>query len=353
MAYTGPGSVVTLANEFLDHWQAVDASLAPALFTVVPDGMTAAQEYGDLEALRDNYQTVQAQPGALPVLPPPAPQFPSIQTLRNMEETSREAASDGRALVAEAISAFNRKVRGALAHTTFPNSLPDVPPANAGAATILQAAEDMLSVWSSINALAAGPLFTPPLVATYMLPGTSTAAPLTVTDATNRVNGLRGALAAISFAENGLQTMRPLRDNMWDRQIRPLLVAYRAKVIGEYPPEHPFVASLPRIYPEPGHTPDAVNLTGSFNNATNEGEYAWSASAEPTLVRYEVRQSPGPVYDADASSVIATILPGGPLTLITTAGFETPGQTSSVKVFVILSTGNERGSNTVTLTRPV
>jgi hypothetical protein len=352
MAYTGPGSVVTLANEFLTHWQAVEAALAPALFTVVPEGMTSVQEYGDLEELRDTFQAVQAQPGSAPVLPAPSPQFPSIQSLRNTEETSRAAATTGRELVAEAIGAFNRKVRGSLGHTTFPNSLPEVPPANAGAATMLKEAEDMLNVWGSINALAAGPLFTPPLVATYMLPGTSTAAALTLENATTRVNDLRDDLGAITSAEKGLATMRPLRDNLWDRQIRPLLVAYRAKVLGDFPPAHPFVASLPRIYPEPGHTPDAVNLTGAFNAATSEGEYAWSASSEAQLARYEVRQSPGPAYDADASSVLASILPGSPLTFATGAGFESPGQVSSVKVFVVLTTGNERGSNTVTLTRP-
>jgi len=37
----------------------------------------------------------------------------------------------------------------------------------------------------------------------------------------------------------------------------------------------------------------------------------------------------------------------------TDEGLTSPGQTISVKVFVVLTTGNERGSNTVTITRPV
>ena len=40
------------------------------------------------------------------------------------------------------------------------------------------------------------------------------------------------------------------------------------------------------------------------------------------------------------------------LSFSTAAGFENPGQTSTVKVYVVLTTGNERGSNAVSLTRP-
>jgi hypothetical protein len=353
MAYTGPGSVVTLADEFIAHWESVNATLGVGSISVVVDGTTTAKLVEDLIELRENYFGVQSNPGTSPVMAPPAPQFPSVQALRNQEETSRDAAENARISVTEAISAFNRKVRGSLAHTTFPNSLPEAPSARDGSSLILQAAEDMLSVWTSINAIPAGPLFTPPLLANYMVTGTSTAATLSLAQATARVEELRSALTGIIHATNGLQAMRPLRDNLWDREIRPILVAYRSKIIGEYPPEHPFVESLPNIYPAPGHTPDPVNLTGTFNETTNEGEYAWSASTDPDLDRYEVRQSPGPDYEPDASTVIATVPPAGPLTLNTTAGFETPGQTSSVKVYVVLTTDNERGSNTVTLTRPV
>lgn len=352
MAYTGPGSVVTLADEFIAHWESVNSTLGGTPLSVVPEGTTLVVDSDGLITLRDNYFNVQSSPAATPALPVPAPQFPSVQVLKNLEETSRASTDDHRELVAEAIGAFNRKVRGVLAHTTYPNSLPEVPGAREGSARILAAADDMLSVWANINALSPGPLFTPPLLATYMTPGTSTAATLSLAQATTRVENLRGALAGILQATNGLEAMRPLRDNIWDREIRPVLVAYRAAIIGNYPPGHPFVESLPNIYPLPGHTPDAVNLTGTFNETTNQGEYAWSASTDPELDRYEVRQSPGPAYDADASSVIATVTPAGPFTLSTATGFETPGQTSSVKVYVVLTTGNERGSNTVTLTRP-
>lgn len=94
-------------------------------------------------------------------------------------------------------------------------------------------------------------------------------------------------------------------------------------------------------------------MSGAWNAGTVRADYAWSASDEATLEPYEARLSPGPVYEEDASSVIATVLPGEPLTLSTDAGLTMPGTTVSVKIFVKLTTGNERGSNTVTITRPV
>jgi hypothetical protein len=353
MAYTGPGSVPTLVDEFLAHWAGVNALLAPLTLSVVPEGTLLVKTRTDLAVLRTNYANLQGAPGSGIVLPLPAPQYPSIQSLTNTLEINRQAAANGRALVVQAIGAFNRKVRGSLAHTTYPNSLPDTPGENDGYAVILKAAEDMLSVWTNVNALGATPLFTPPLVAVFTTPGTNTTASLTLADATSRVNDLKTAQLNIIAAEKGLDAMRPHRDNTWEREIRPILVAYQKKIQGDYPPESAFVTSLPRIHPAPGHTPEAVNLTGTYNAGTEQGDYAWSASTEATLERYEVRQSPGPAYEAQASAVIATVLPGEALTLSTSTGFEAPGQTSSVKVFVILTTGNERGSNTVTLTRPV
>lgn len=353
MSYTGPGSVVSTVDEFLTHWAGVDDALDPAVLSVVVPGTSAAKTRADLVTLRTLYNAVQSAPGSGPAAAPPAPQFPSVQALRNNEETARAGAAAGRESVAEAIGAFNRKVRGSLGHTSFPNSLPDAPRGNDGNAAIIAAGDDMISVWTNINALVAGPLFTPPLLVSVLPAGTSTPVTLSLAQATTRLTALKNSVQEVLNAENGLQTMRPYRDGIWENEIRPILVAYGARVRGEFPEGSAFVESLPNLYPGTGHTPDAVNATGAWNTGTNEADYAWSLSTDPELLRYEVRMSPGPSYDSDASSVIGTIPAGNPLTFSTDEGLTTPGQTSSVKVYVVLTTGNEKGSNTVTITRPV
>lgn len=61
--------------------------------------------------------------------------------------------------------------------------------------------------------------------------------------------------------------------------------------------------------------------------------------------------SPGATYDAATATVIGNV-PAGTTTFNTTAGLAASGDVASFKVFVKLTTGNESGSNTVTITRP-
>ena len=66
---------------------------------------------------------------------------------------------------------------------------------------------------------------------------------------------------------------------------------------------------------------------------------------------YELRMSPGATYDAASATVIGNI-PPGTTTFSTFEGLTAPGDVASFKLFVQLTTGNQAGSNTVTITRP-
>ena len=70
MSYTGPGSVVNLCDEFITHWQAVNAAQAPGAITVVPEGGAVAKTRADLLALRGTYFAVQSAPGTAAVYSP-------------------------------------------------------------------------------------------------------------------------------------------------------------------------------------------------------------------------------------------------------------------------------------------
>jgi len=50
--------------------------------------------------------------------------------------------------------------------------------------------------------------------------------------------------------------------------------------------------------------------------------------------------------------VAGNIAAGGVRELLTNVGLDTPGAVVSFKVYVITNTGNEKGSNTVVITRP-
>ncbi len=56
-------------------------------------------------------------------------------------------------------------------------------------------------------------------------------------------------------------------------------------------------------------------------------------------------------YDTTTEQVVDT-LPPGTLALSTNEGLGSPGPSMGFKVYVELTTGNEKGSNTVTINRP-
>ena len=76
------------------------------------------------------------------------------------------------------------------------------------------------------------------------------------------------------------------------------------------------------------------------------------AGPPANLLRYEIRFCAGPNYSSENESVIGTVLAGGLLEFLTDAGLTTPGNVASFKVYVVTKTGNEKGSNTVVITRP-
>jgi len=78
----------------------------------------------------------------------------------------------------------------------------------------------------------------------------------------------------------------------------------------------------------------------------------WSASSDPNLQEYEIRFCAGASYSTETETVVGNVLPAAPRELLTAAGLAAPGNTASFKVYVVLTTGNEKGSNTLTLTRP-
>ena len=129
------------------------------------------------------------------------------------------------------------------------------------------------------------------------------------------------------------------------------MVQYRVGVEGLLGPNHPLTQTLPVITAAAGSTPDPVNLTGVWNAVESQAEFTLTASSNPNLDHYQVRMSIGSTFDAATATVIGNF-PPGTTSFSTTDGLETPGDVASFKLYVVLTTGNEAGSNTVTITRP-
>jgi hypothetical protein len=80
-------------------------------------------------------------------------------------------------------------------------------------------------------------------------------------------------------------------------------------------------------------------------------QVTWTPRTNPNPDRYSILTAPGPTYRATAESVVGTVA-AGTEEFSTNEGLAAPGATALYKVYVVLTTLNERGSNTVSVTRP-
>jgi hypothetical protein len=78
----------------------------------------------------------------------------------------------------------------------------------------------------------------------------------------------------------------------------------------------------------------------------------YETSEEATIKSYQLRGNVGDKYDEEDAVVIATHGPNDAREFITTFGLNSPGAQVSLKVFVILETGNEAGSAAMLVERP-
>jgi hypothetical protein len=240
--------------------------------------------------------------------------------------------------VRERLSRFRGILRGTLPDTPYEKAAPTLPDASIVQSKFLAPLDDMASLWTRINADTATTGFTPPLlIADY-----------TLADFQTDLAGLRAAFAAVTAAENDLDLARKERDALLP-PAKERMVQYRAMVEATFGEEHPLTLTLPTLSSSPGSTPDAV--TGEWDAVSSEAVLTWTASGNTNLQQYEIRVSPGATYDAATASTAGQVL-AGTEEFRTTQELLNPGDVATFKVYVILTTGNEAGSNAATITRP-
>ena len=267
----------------------------------------------------------------------------SLQVKLNDLENSRVVLEDARTTAGDRVAEFNRRIRADFPNNQLFNRLPAAPNRTAGRDVMITAMDDVLDLWTRVNAQPVSPIFTGPL----LLMGGLTRAQFLALRAQVDV-----AFTSRGTAELGTAAVRLDRDTLQARAL-DLMKKYRLKVEALFPEDSAEVLTLPRLTPAPGHTPDPVDLTGIWDIADARAELSWTESTDADLDRYELRATPGLEYSAEDETTVATFAPGSPLVYQTTTGFGLPGNAVSYKLYVRLTTGNEAGSEAVTVTRPV
>ena len=325
MPLSGPSSYVATIEEFTAHWSLVDVDLGEGnemtLATGPADAVVTATRQNLID-LRDNMDGAQD----------------SVQAALNQVEMLRSTVVLGKASLLAWAQAYGRKLRGLFPPgNPYLGMTPELPTSTAGQETFLRPMRDVANAWAVVEEN------TPP----FTLPPAGT----TLAQFTAAVGTLETNWKELNSRDVGLTYERDKR-NALQEEADEMLGRYRPTVESLFAPDSPLVASIPRLRPLPGHTPDAVSLSAEWDIAETKARLTWTASTDASLASYQIRMSPSETYDADAESAIATGPVSGPLELLTIEGLLTPGSTASFKVYVVLDTGNERGSNAATVTRP-
>ncbi|MES2709833.1 MAG: hypothetical protein V4726_24770 [Verrucomicrobiota bacterium] len=310
---------IPVMDEFLAHWGALPEPLK------LPEGETAVG-FVEFTALRVELDVAKTE----------------LQRKLNDLEAARVHLEQARITGGDRIAEFNRRIRAEFPNTPGLSRLPAVPARTAGRDAFLDAMDDALDLWNRVNALPPGPVFTAPLL---LRGGLSRDQLLAMRVGLDRAFTQRGAADAAVFSQ------RLVRNLLQDRA-KSLMILYRMKIEALHAPESFQVATLPRVTPLPGSTPEPVALTAEWNEEAGRAELTWTASEEPDLASYQVRGVPGPEYSAEDETLMATLPPGGPRVWHSIAGLAVPGSAMSYKLYVRLATGHEAGSAPGTVTRP-
>lgn len=325
MAITGNSSYIPTLNEFIPHWADCNTALDPqALLIRLPDNTTRTQ--AQLTTMRDALQAQQDQ----------------VQACLAAQQIARGSIGLSKVVLLTQFNMFVSLLDGYYQNTEFYPARPYAPSLTDGQEVFTRQLVDMMMLWQKLNAGPAPAGITLPLLladGTARDPFASAVSSLQFYYATERVKA------------QDLSLTRARRNRM-QQTAYDVMKSYREAVPGKLAEFPELVETLPRLTPLPGHTPLPVNASAYFQ-APNAARVVYDVSEDPMLERYELRGTVGEHYDEADAVVIASHTPAQPREFITTFGLNQPGAQVALKVFVILTTGNEAGSATLPVERPV
>ena len=311
-------------NEFAAHWGLCNTALgATPLVIRLPDNttMTAAL----FSTLRTNLTTQQT----------------TVQSKLNDVSIARSAIDLQKGVLMSALRAFNDFVEAYYQETSFLDARPRMPSLGDGQERFTSPMVDAMTLWEKINAGTAPAGVTLPLT---LVGGMTQGAFATL------VSALQFAYQTVKTCLVTLTLARGDR-NLLQERAYATMKCYRQSVPVKLAAFPALVAALPALTPLPGHTPLPVNVSGVYE-APNSARVVYGASADPALQEYQLRGTVGEHYDEEDAVVIATRGPLEPREFVTTFGLTQPGARIALKVFVVLTSGNEAGSATVPIERP-
>jgi hypothetical protein len=328
MPITGISSWRPTMEEFIQHWERVNLHLAPNELRLT-GGFGLDDFLAEATALNAAIDAVFPLANAALLL---AAQRDTLKGL--LRERARQ---------------YRLTAQGLLADSIFAHEAPSAPIITDGFATFLAPLNKIKQDWAKINALTPQTQadygvvgFVPPL----LLAGGYTLAQFEadVTELTTLWPTVEAKVRDASFARDRRDAlMAPMKERLKQyRQMVPALIVNDPALI----------ASLPRLSPPPGNTPDGAHAEGHWDGALNKAKFTWPAATDAKIDHFSVRLTPGPRYSNEDEATIAD-LPRTATSFETDAGLSVPGAIANFKIYTVAAAGNENGGHAIEIIRPV
>lgn len=333
MALVNNSSYIPTANEFLAHWSSVDTAVGggfvlPGIAGIIPPSFNRS----GLIVFRDTLQT----------------DLQDVQDKLNDVEIA-----SGRILILKEklyarFNLFLGVIDGYYADSEFASARPEAPGITAGGDRFMDPMRDARSLWAKLNAAPAPAGLTLPIVVKAGTPEIPDN--VTLANFITMMNLLAQRYDEHGQAEQALTLSRAKRDKTM-KAIRAILVQYRATVVVAIAGNEPLLSTLPRVSPEPGHTPDAVQVTTAFV-APDKATGAHTESDDADFRDYQIVAAIGSEATLEDAIVLETRTARTPAPFETTLGLGSPGGAVSIWVIVRTTDGNERASQKSVVQRP-
>lgn len=322
MPITNNASYIPTMNQFLAHWTQVNAVLSPGLTVRTEKGASADRTA--FQNLRNSIQNLAN----------------GVVDKLNDQEIARGEINKQKEVLLALINQFNGMLDAYWADTPFMYARPLAPGITDGQEKFLAPVRDMAMLWPKLDAA--------PAPAGVDLP--LTIGGKGASDALSMLGALETAYAAEADAEQNVVLARATRERA-KADAYAFMKAYRVAVPTRCAGIPDVLNTLPALTASGGHTPAPVNASAVFQ-APDQAKVVYEASTDAALDHYELRGNPGTSYSDDDAVTIATHAPGDALEFLTGFGLTQPGTAVALKVYVVLTTGNEAGSAPMVVERP-
>ena len=313
-------------NELIAHWALCAEAYAPKVLLVRKPESDTTVSLAQFTALRD---TLQARQNAV------------LDGL-NVQQMTRANINTRKASLLAQFNEFTGLLDAFYRNTDFHAVRPLAPSVSDGQEAFTRPLVAAMQLWEDLNAGPAPAGVTLPLVLSDgTVAGTFS----------SLISGLQFAYAEEQRKEKNVGLARA-KCNTVKAQAYEVMKVYRETVPVKLKQFPELVQTLPRLTPLPGHTPAAVNSSAVLL-PSNQAKVVYDASTDAMLASYQLRGTVGDDYREDDAVVIATNAPGAAREFTTPFGLNQPGAQVALKVFVVLTTGNEAGSAAMFVERPL